>query len=130
MYDHTEEVIMIKIDPNSEMPIHEQLTNGIIILIVREVLRENDKLPSVRELASIQKINPTTVQKSYKKLEEMEVITSIRGKGYFVNNVEHTVNIQHEKYLLEFKHMVKKLKELNVSKDQINLVLSEILEEN
>nr|MWN21792.1 GntR family transcriptional regulator [Leuconostoc lactis] len=47
-------------------------------------LRQGDKLPSVREMALIEGLNPNTVAKAYKALEQQQVIETVAGKGAFV----------------------------------------------
>ena len=48
------------------------------------MLAPSDKLPSVRELASLLVINPNTVSKAYQELERQGIIETLRGKGTFV----------------------------------------------
>ncbi|MBN2794955.1 MAG: GntR family transcriptional regulator [Clostridia bacterium] len=54
--------------------------------MVLDVLSEGDKLPSVRELALLLKINPNTIQKAYKQLEQDGYVASAVGKGNFVKD--------------------------------------------
>ncbi|NRT39813.1 DNA-binding transcriptional regulator YhcF (GntR family) [Clostridium beijerinckii] len=49
---------MLRIDPRSSTPIYEQIELGIKELILKGALKMGEKLPSVRELASILMINP------------------------------------------------------------------------
>ncbi len=49
------------------------------------MLAPSDKLPSVRELASLLVINPNTVSKAYQELERQGIIETLRGKGTFVS---------------------------------------------
>jgi len=78
---------MIYIDLKSKTPIYEQIYEQIKSLILREILLEDEKLPSVRELASNLTINPNTIQKAYGKLEQDGYIYVIRGRGNFVNHI-------------------------------------------
>ena len=48
------------------------------------VLLPGEKLPSVRELAAELAINPNTIQRAYRELEQQGVIETIPGKGCFV----------------------------------------------
>ncbi|MBG0764048.1 MAG: GntR family transcriptional regulator [Tissierellales bacterium] len=48
---------MIRIDSNSSNPIYEQIYSEFVRLIVSRVLKPNEKIPSVRELASTLRIN-------------------------------------------------------------------------
>lgn len=75
---------MITIDYKSRVPIYDQITGNIIRLKSLGILKEGDKLPSVRSLALKLGINPNTVQKAYTILETEGVIYSISGKGSFI----------------------------------------------
>ncbi|WP_220740563.1 GntR family transcriptional regulator [Leuconostoc miyukkimchii] len=65
-------------------PLYEQLMWRIKSQIVSGVLIIGEKLPSVREMALIEKLNPNTVAKAYKALENQNVIETVSGKGTFV----------------------------------------------
>ena len=60
---------MIQLDFGDHRPLYEQICEKIKELIISGVLVENDKIPSVREMAAILAINPNTIQKAYKELE-------------------------------------------------------------
>lgn len=80
---------MIKIDPRSSTPIYEQIELGIKELIMKGALKKGEKLPSVREMASILSINPNTISKAYGELEREKIIETLRGKGTFISdNIE------------------------------------------
>lgn len=64
---------------------YEQVMDNIKELIMTNVLKENDKLPSVRELSQELTINPNTVQKAFKELEREGYIFTVSGKGTFVS---------------------------------------------
>lgn len=76
---------MIEIDPRSTMPIYEQIMQKLKELCIKGVLKPGDKLPSVREMASMIIANPNTVSKAYKELEREGVIETLRGRGTFVS---------------------------------------------
>lgn len=44
-----------------------------------------ERVPSVREVASLVKVNPNTVMRSFAHLQENEIIFNKRGVGYFVS---------------------------------------------
>ena len=60
---------MISLNYRDASPIYEQIKNGLKRLIVTGALKEGDKLPSVRSLATELAINPNTIQKAYNELE-------------------------------------------------------------
>lgn len=75
---------MIKLDYRSARPIYEQIYEGLRRLMLTGAMAENEKLPSVRALASELSINPNTIQRAYNALESEGYIYSVAGKGSFV----------------------------------------------
>ncbi|HBQ26608.1 MAG TPA: GntR family transcriptional regulator, partial [Syntrophomonas sp.] len=71
---------MFELDFRSRIPIYEQLVDKIIELIINNVLKPDEQLPSVRVLASELTINPNTIQKAYRELEYQGYIYSVPGK--------------------------------------------------
>jgi GntR family transcriptional regulator len=86
---------MFELDLRSRKPIYEQLVDKMKELIMNEVLTPDEQLPSVRTLATQLTINPNTIQKAYRELENQGFIYSIKGKGSFVN--KNTQFKDHEK---------------------------------
>lgn len=78
---------MFELDLRSRKPIYEQLVNKLKDLIINEVLKPDEQLPSVRQLAQELTINPNTIQKAYRELELQGFIYSQKGKGSFVNPI-------------------------------------------
>lgn len=76
---------MIIIDQRSRTPIFEQIKEQILNLINTGELKTDDKLPSVRQLASDLDLNVNTVKRAYQELETERVTYSIPGKGVFVS---------------------------------------------
>lgn len=76
---------MFELDLRSRKPIYEQLVEKLKKLIINEVLKPDEQLPSVRSLAHELTINPNTIQKAYRELEVQGFIYSVKGKGSFVS---------------------------------------------
>ena len=74
----------IIISNNSSVPIYEQIKNAIKDAIISNELKEEEMLPSVRNLANDLKISFLTVKKAYDELEQEEFIKTVQGKGTFV----------------------------------------------
>ena len=72
------------ITKNSELPVHHQLINQIVLGVLSEDLPAGSKLPSVRELARRHRIHPNTVSAAYHELEERGWLELRRGSGLFV----------------------------------------------
>ena len=71
---------------NDGQPIYLQLRQRVIAMILDEVLKEGDPLPSVRSVAAEYRVNPLTVMKSYQQLAEEGLVESRRGLGMFINS--------------------------------------------
>lgn len=64
-------------------PIYEQIKDELRKMIISGVIAPDEKLPSVRELAQQLAINPNTIQRAYRELEQSGYIYSVAGKGNF-----------------------------------------------
>ncbi|MDR0670741.1 MAG: GntR family transcriptional regulator [Oscillospiraceae bacterium] len=80
---------MFTLDLRSRKAIYEQIMDNLRDLILAGVLPPEAKLPSVRELAESLTINPNTVQKAYRELENLGYVYSASGLGTFVSEPEH-----------------------------------------
>ena len=78
---------MIQINYRDSRPIYEQIKDGIRKLIVQGIMQNNEKLPSVRELATSLTINPNTIQRAYRELEAEGYVYTVKGKGCFVAGI-------------------------------------------
>jgi GntR family transcriptional regulator len=74
----------IRIDPTLPTPIWSQIEDAVRYLVASGGLRPGDAVPSVRDLAREQRINPNTVAKAYQRLAEAGVLETRRGEGTFV----------------------------------------------
>lgn len=86
---------MIKIDTSSFVPIYEQVKTQLKLRIAAHILKPNDPLPSIRELASELLINPNTVARAYREMEREGFICTQKGRGSFVS--EESVSLIGEK---------------------------------
>lgn len=75
---------MLSLNFSSGSPIYLQLAEKLELWIVSGTFEPEAQLPPVRELAAEAKVNPNTVQKSYKLLEDRNLITTNRTNGKFV----------------------------------------------
>lgn len=74
---------MLNLDYRDARPIYEQVKDGLRRLMVTGVIREGEKLPSVRTMAGTLAINPNTIQRAYEALESEGYVYSVPGKGSF-----------------------------------------------
>ncbi|MGJ0843051.1 GntR family transcriptional regulator [Clostridium tertium] len=118
---------MIIIDSKSSTPIYEQITIEIKELILKNVIKSGDKLPSVRELSTILTINPNTVSKAYMELEKQNIVESIKGKGTFItSNYRKPVSEEKlSKLILDFKRLILEANYLGLEENDLILLLDE-----
>ena len=79
----------MEISKQGSEPIYLKIVDNFKMQILSGILKSNDKLPSVRELAMTLMVNPNTIQKAYSELEREGYIYVTIGKGNFVSeNIE------------------------------------------
>lgn len=87
-------------------------------------LKQNDKLPSVRELAKELGVNPNTVSKAFQMLEHDGIIYSLAGRGSFVAAVK-TDSLK-ERALADFDIAVSEALKAGLSIDELIRHIKEI----
>ena len=121
----------IIISNNSSVPIYEQIKNAIKDAIISNELKEEEMLPSVRNLANDLKISFLTVKKAYDELEQEEFIKTVQGKGSFV--APKNLEIIKEEKLKETQDYIEKIynisKIANISEDEIKELFNMIFKE-
>ena len=121
----------IIISNNSSVPIYEQIKNAIKDAIISNELKEEEMLPSVRNLANDLKISFLTVKKAYDELEAEGFIKTVQGKGSFV--APKNLEIIKEEKLKEIQDYIEKIynisKIANISGDEIKELFNMIFKE-
>ena len=82
---------MIQLNYRDSRPFYQQIKDNIRYLVISRAVNTNEKLPSVRELAASLAINPNTIQRAYRELENEGYIYTVPGKGSFVSEVQDEV---------------------------------------
>lgn len=89
----------IRIDPDSAVPIYQQIVNSIKHQVATGRLKPGEQLPTVRELAADLRINPNTVARAYDQLDSDSVISTQQGRGTYVRerpDQQHLTRIRQE----------------------------------
>ncbi|MCR4829845.1 MAG: GntR family transcriptional regulator [Pseudobutyrivibrio sp.] len=108
---------MIQLNYRDSKPIYEQIKDGLRRLVVTGAVKRDEKLPSVRELATSLSINPNTIQKAYRELEQEGYIYTIAGKGSYAAEKADVASGRNEELMKEFDEIVKELLYLCEDKD-------------
>ena len=112
------------------IPIFEQIENAIKEAIFSNELKEEDMLPSVRNLANELKISFLTVKRAYDELEKAGFIKTVQGKGSFV--APKNLELIKEEKLKEIQDYIEKVynisKIANISEDEVKELFKMIFE--
>lgn len=76
---------MIVLDYRDSRPLYQQVKDSLRRMMLTGLLEPDEKLPSVRSLATQLAINPNTIQRAYAELEAEGDIYSVAGRGSFVS---------------------------------------------
>ena len=79
-----------QIDPRSPIPLYVQIADRLRVAIATGEMGPGQALPSVRNLASVIRVNPATVVQAYRELEMAGVVESRQGAGTFVRELPET----------------------------------------
>ncbi len=84
-------------------PIYRQLRDRVVHMILDGALKAGDPLPSVRNVAAENRVNPLTVLKAYQELVDEQLVETRRGLGMFVNAGARDLLLkaEREKFLTE-----------------------------
>ena len=105
---------MIQLNYRDSKPIYEQIKDGFRKLIITNSLSANEKLPSVRELASGLAINPNTIQKAYAELERQGFIYTVKGRGNFVAENNNLKDMKQAEILEKLEGLLRETEEAGV----------------
>lgn len=110
---------MFTVNYKDPRPIYEQVKDSLRREILTGVLVPDDKIPSVREAATQLVINPNTIQKAYRELENEGYIYSVPGKGSFVGECAEAKQSRKLELYEQLDGTVSELSHLGVHTDEI-----------
>jgi GntR family transcriptional regulator len=90
----------LAINSASELPVYQQIVDQIKREIALGRLSSTDKIPTVRELASKLIINPNTIAKAYKILEQQGIVVTRVGAGTYISEAGSSLSDDARKSLV------------------------------
>ena len=78
---------------DDRMPIYRQIILQFCQAFVRGDIQVGDRIPSIRELSYLLKVNTNTIQRVYQEMEREGLIISKRGTGYFFTEDENMTDV-------------------------------------
>lgn len=120
---------MIQIDYQDPRPIYEQIIDRFEKMILYGALQPDEKMPSVRQMASELSINPNTIQKAYAILELQGYIYTVRGRGSFVSDTGKLQEQKKGQWLETLRGSLREGRALGISKEQCISAVETVFQE-
>ena len=104
---------------NEESPIYMQIVRFVKIKMVNRQVQDGDELPSRRVLSAILEVNPNTVQKAYRLMEEEGILVSFAGSKSLLQFNEVLID-KYRKELLaaEAKKYIEEVKKMGLTSEE------------
>ncbi len=118
-----------EINLQSGVPLYQQLKRSFHRMAALGIIKAHEQLPPVRQLATELGINPNTVQKAYRELEQEGLIYSVTGKGNFLSDQKDGLATEKEEILRNFNQARQVAWTKGISKETMHAWLDECLDE-
>lgn len=111
-----------------DRPIYIQIIEDFKRKMLRGELGRGDKIPSQREYAQMMKVNPNTVQRAYREMENMGLVETLRGQGTFVKAGEDVLASMKEEMAEELvQRFIQEMQGLGFGCDEIRALVEKVL---
>jgi len=117
---------LFSLNTSSGIPIYRQLVDQVKQAVRMKLLSTNQKLPSVRELASSLQINPMTISKAFAQLELEGVLIRQRGVGMLVAEQKEAKKLT-KKIEEPLLHFIKESRAEDLNDEQMITILQQYL---
>ncbi len=105
---------------NGDSPIYLQILSYIKRGIVAGQIVDNDELPSRRVLSALLGVNPNTIQKAYRMLEDEQLISSRSGaKSYMTLDKVKTQRVREELLKSDILNVLTATRQMGISKTEV-----------
>ncbi|MBN1292100.1 MAG: GntR family transcriptional regulator [Candidatus Latescibacteria bacterium] len=106
-------------------PIYLQIMEEIKKRAVRGLYRPGEQLPSVRDMAKEMEVNPNTIARVYRELEQEGFIETRRGRGSFITEDSSRIEAERTKFGRDAtQRFIRDITELDMTDKQIQDMLS------
>ena len=122
--------MILRIDTTSSTPVYAQIVDQIKRAVATGTLKGGDTLPSLRETAVSLRVNPLTVGKAYKQLEQEGLVETKHGLGSFVtwNGEQLSENFRRETLARGLDDLLVDAYHMGVPFDDLKRLLDERME--
>lgn len=104
---------------DAQIPIYQQLIHQFKLSFVRGAYQPGASLPSRREIAQQLKINPNTVQKAFKEMEEQAlIVTQANVPSQLTTDPERLAQLREEMVGQAVSQFVKEIRAMHISRQE------------
>lgn len=119
----TKKLKLHSMDFRKQKSIYQQIADRLMDQVLNGQFAEEDRMPSVRDVASSMGVNPNTVMRSFEYLQQEGIVYNRRGVGYFVSAEARNriLVLQRREFLEEDLPLIKqKMKQLGIGIDDLS----------
>ena len=110
---------MIQLTYKEARPLYEQIKESIRKMVISNAFLADEKLPSVREMASQLAVNPNAIERAYQELEQDGYVYRRKDEGTFVAKENRVNEMRRRELMQKFDLVVRELSELSVSSNEL-----------
>lgn len=110
---------MIQLNYKEARPLYEQIKESIRKMVISNAFLADEKLPSVREMASQLAVNPNAIERVYQELEQDGYVYRRKDEGTFVAKENRVNEMRRRELMQKFDLVVRELSELSVSSNEL-----------
>ena len=110
---------MIQLNYKEAKPLYEQIKESIRKMVISNAFLADEKLPSVREMASQLAVNPNAIERAYQELEQDGYVYRRKDEGTFVAKENRVNEMRRRELMQKFDLVVRELSELSVSSNEL-----------
>ena len=124
-------VSFAELELGSGQPIYLQIIRYLKQAMAAGTVADGDEMPSRRVLSALLGVNPNTVQKAYRMLEEEGLIVSHSGaKSYVSVNPAQMAQIRRQLLEAEVRSIVEAMKQMGVTRTEATAMMDTLWEED
>lgn len=109
---------MISLDYRDSRPLYQQVKDNLRRMMLTGLLPPDEKLPSVRSLATQLAINPNTIQRAYSQLETEGYVYTVSGRGTFVCEVREQNRQRRAEVTARVRPLMEELRDLGMTREE------------
>lgn len=113
-----------KINHELDIPIYQQLVDGIRVAIKNGTLTPGQRLPTVQKVTEKLNIARGTIKRVYDELERAGLVEKVQGRGTFVRYQPANSGSRKEKAMAMIDNMLQQLEDMGLSPAEINIFLN------